>query len=1279
MKMASLKTGREGLLPWSVVGQLGTSERPRERSVRGAILIADIAGYTGIAERLSLLGDEGLGRLSDLLNREFNRYMEIVASHDGEVISFAGDALVACFLHRRGADVVDLRATACATALAGMSGIPLGDGDDRVTFHIGVGLGRIWLGCLGGWFGRWELLVGGEAMRTSFRAAAAASPGSVIVRQSADLSNLATEDFDATTDAAADPTWAYRLVHPRVLEQLERDGPRSSELRQIAALFVRVTGLDTPAAAALDRHQEWVFHVHETVRSISSSSGRFLVDDKGLVFVLVLGDFGNAHADDVERALLVSSELERRARRLGVGISMGLATGRAFCGVIGNRVREQYVIVGPVMNLAARLMETSAAGLLAAVRVSSRPDGRLRLTPAGTFTLKGVRDPVGAVRVEDQTGGAVPAQLFGRGDATDRLETMIRRARDGSGGMALVVGEAGMGKSTLVRWFVSRATETAVRCVVGECDLTEAASPYFALRPILRALIGGAPGDSVETLGAKLGSWLALINRLEFAPIFNALLPLQLAESPTTEQLRGQTRADVLVDLLVELARGASAQPLALVIEDAHWLDSASAHALEQIASRVDRLLILLTARPEASADVLESLESRTSTRLDLGPLDRDAIMNLSNALCHGPLDPGVVSLIQDQTRGNPFFIHELLGGLRDSGKLAFDGAVWRISSADAELIPASSTLHGLIASRIDGLPVEARRALRIASVIGQQIDVSILADLLAGEGQGRVEPLVASLSRHRLITTDDALPSDGARFAHSLIQSVAYDSLLFENRIELHRAVAEAIERRGTHELGQHVRLVHHWSRARDVARTVTHAEAAADEAIRAGAYREARSFAELCLQQAVVDPGVSTPARQIRWHVALSDAAYGLGDVRQRSMNATRALSLAGRRIPKAATVALATGVSALLARGLRRRLGFSTIGSPVPTDEYVARAYRAMAQVFFFENAPFKYLCLAAQSMVYAARGHQVAELSGALAEIAGLFGYAGLERVSRGYFREAFALATEANDIPAQAHVNMVHALYSVGRGHWTAGLAGAQQCLALCSRIGERVERGNASIIRFWNYYYQAHLDDAMRAAEDLEAWAREGGNAQHTSWALHASGLCRLAAGRYDEARDSFARSEALVADSPDLTAALSTRGSLTLAHWLCGDVAGGHALAKRTLNEIRAISRPMGHAMTTGLAHLAEVMVSTFARDRRSSNARADARAAVALLGRQAFVFPIAVPAHRYWGARLAQAEGRSGTRLLRRGLAAATALGMSADAQRLRDALEGSNAEDV
>jgi predicted ATPase len=91
-------------------------------------------------------------------------------------------------------------------------------------------------------------------------------------------------------------------------------------------------------------------------------------------------------------------------------------------------------------------------------------------------------------------------------------------------------------------------------------------------------------------------------------------------------------------------------------------------------------------ARPEAEVEVLRSLESRISTRLELGPLDEQAFARLASAFCGGPVDPAVVSIVQEQTGGNPFFIHEMLRSLRDSGKLSFDGALVRLATADAEL-----------------------------------------------------------------------------------------------------------------------------------------------------------------------------------------------------------------------------------------------------------------------------------------------------------------------------------------------------------------------------------------------------------------------------------------------------------------------------------------------------------------------------------------------------------------------------------------------------------------
>jgi class 3 adenylate cyclase len=1258
------------LLPLGLLGEL--AQEPggsRARQLEGAILIADIAGYTRITERLCGLGDEGLGRLSEMLNREFSRYLDVVAEHDGEIVSFAGDALIASFRADGPASQVWRRALACADALAALSGGAPGTAEERVTLHIGIASGAIWVARLGGWYGRSEVLVGGDAVRGAFAAAASAGSGRVVARGPA-------AEFPYRPPAAESPPslsevpdgqWLDGLIHPRLLDEARGAMARGSELRHVTALFVRAMGLDERQPGALARYQNWVFAVHETLRTVAAVSGRFLIDDRGPVFVLVLGDPGNARADDLERVLSFALALEPRVRGLGFGVKMGLAAGRAFCGVIGNQVRRQYVTIGPAMNLAARLMDAATQGLLAGLPLPVHRAPRFKLIPVGDFELKGIGGAVSAARVEAHAGDP-STDLHGRHRETEALAALLEGARRGSGGLALVVGHAGMGKSSLVEWIRRHASETRVRCVVGSGDLTECASSYFSFRPVVRALLGAETHEAVDGLRSRLVSWLSSVGRgAEFAPLFNSLLPLQLPETSTTEQLRGHTRAEVLVELLVELVRRAALEPLAILIEDAHWMDSASVQLIDQLVSRLERPLVLLTARPEAEDAALSPLRRRTCRlRLEIGPLGAEGVAAIGGSICGGPLAPEAVAFIREQTQGNPFFVQEYVRQLRDTGRLALVADHWCLTGADQTLESAPPTLEGVIASRIDGLPPAAQRALGVAAVIGQQVDLSLMSEVLGPAESSDLTSMLDAFSRRQLVVAGDAADV-GIRFAHALIQSVAYDSLLFERRKDLHRAVAEAIERREANALGHHVLLVHHWSRARNMVRTVSHAEAAAEESVQAGAYREARSFAELCVHQATLDASLATPSRQMRWELTLADAATGTGDVPLRGIHATNALALAGRWAPRSSTAALAEGALVLARRALRRLfLGSRASRSSDLTVGYVTRAYRQMAVVSFFANEPLRILYFAAHALVHAERGGRGPELSGALAEIGAWFGFAGMGSLARHYFGQAFELAAQEDDRPAEAHVHMVHSLYSVGRGHWRAVQAGVDRCQELCLRIGDRVQWANAQVIRFWSHYYQARLVEAERAACELEVCARESGNTQQMSWALHSRGLCGLAAGTVGDARQHLSRSLELIVDSTDRTAALSTQGSLALAEVLSGERERGLALAKGTLKELAAISRPMGHAMLEGLSDVAEVTIDELARAPRSPTAFADARIAVGLLRRQAIVFPIATPSFRYWQSRLRAIEGRDGTGPLRRGLRSARALGMAGEARR-------------
>jgi hypothetical protein len=1085
-----------------------------------------------------------------------------------------------------------------------------------------------------------------------------------------------------TASVAADD-WRWGLLPPRLLEDLRAGRPWTSELRRVNVLFVRIHGLDETGPGTIADYQRVVLALHESIGATSATSGRLMIDDAGLVFVLVLGDPLNARGDDPDRVLTFGMALRRRLNVLGLPTSMGFASGRVFCGVIGNDVRRQYVTIGPTMNLAARLMDSAKDGLIAALPLPSHRLSRYKLAPGDPISLKGFSEPVATVAVSEvgDTERANEA-ICGREREITALEQLVARAAQDRGGIAWIVGEAGLGKTSLVRRLHKQATAAGVRCLVGEGDPAEASSSYFAWRPIVRALLSASPEAGVEALHRELVDRLALLGRsAEFAPLFNSILPLHLPETPVTSQLRGTTRVEVLVDLLIDLVRQESARPLIIVLEDAHWIDSASLFLAEQIVSRLEHPLLVVTTRPGNEETTQAKLLAHPAIlRVELAPLPLDSVGDLATLACSAPVDDSVVALVFEQTAGNPFFAREYVQQLKESGRLLFERGTWKLTTTAAQTFDASPTLQGVIASRIDALSSDEQRALKSAAVLGQQIDLSVLQEILPESISAHAESFVASLERKRFVIRDPGSPKAAMRFVHALVRSVAYDLMVFADRRDLHRAAATAVARRMPGALGGHAVLVHHWYRAQNLAKAAEHAELAAEEGVQLGSFREVQSFVDVCLEYADQVPDFAGPLRRARWQLALSEAASGLGDLEKRRAHATQALALSGRRVPRSTASATFGALAALTVRAARRMIRRSAgLGRPkvesAPAralESDLARANRQLAVVSYFANEPFRILYFAAHALVHAERVGPSADLCGALAEIGAWFGLAGASGLARRYLAHALVTADHLTDAPSAAYVNLVRSLYSIGCGDWSVVRAGVDRCQKLCTEVGDRVQWANAQIIRFWLHHYLGEIPEAENAARGLMTSARESGNRQHRTWALRSLALCGLTRGAVAEPLVLLEESMSLLDKSADRNEVLPTKGGLALALFRAQRRDSAIASAGAVLKEMRDLGRPMGHGTLEGWSGITEVLVSALELDPRSRFLNDQARTAVRYLRRQASVFPIATPRYRYWQGRLRLAQGRDPTRALNRGLGAAQVMGMPPEAMRLREALK-------
>jgi predicted ATPase len=629
--------------------------------------------------------------------------------------------------------------------------------------------------------------------------------------------------------------------------------------------------------------------------------------------------------------------------------------------------------------------------------------------------------------------------------------------------------------------------------------------------------------------------------------------------------------------------------PAVVVLEDCHWADASSVETVSLLLPLALELpmLLLISTRPDRTAGGWRLVAAARETfgdalaELPLSPLDAsDSSLLVGNLLEIESLPPRIRTSILERAEGNPFFVEELIRMLIERGWVVRQGDHW-VGSGTIKDAEVPDTLRGLLLARIDRLPDEARRTLRMASVIGRDIPLHLL-EAITGDPPATTRSL-GEAEAAGLVRFAAAGPEPGYRFRHGLIQEAAYDSLLKADRRRLHRMVGEALEARlGDQRDEQAPILGLHFERAGDVERAVDYLYIAGRQALRQRATSEARDLLDRAA--AMLDDAPETPEfERRRIQVAIDRASAG---VLAASLDADLAI--------------LSDAV------GRAERLGDERLLGLVYAREVGTIMLRGWV------------LGPGAQRAAVA-RALEIGQRLGDPEILALPLAIHGMQLIHDGQRREAIPALAEAVDLLERFLVNeasfyaftlaLTHAELGAFETAWRVADRGQE----LADRSGDPKALADADIFRGIMLSMQGRYEEAIKFARRGGERAESIGELMCMTMASFVVGENELALERTGPAILWLERANSLAGQCDALVAARMSTVSLKVARALAGEGPGALNGLDLLLDQTRAAGDPLDEALV--LLRRAQANATLTDGDRDS--ARSDANAAVVILRR--------------------------------------------------------------
>lgn len=839
-----------------------------------ALLWVDICQFSPMANRLMQDRVRGVEQLSHILQNHYEPLLTTIAKFGGEPISFAGDSILAawpCSAH-------DLKqatkqAAACAQAVLAAKAI-IDDRGNPVSLHLIVAGGTCQLFELGGINGQWTYALLGEALSDLRLAARNRAPGDVLLSKKAcsiltgSIESIAVDHECTILLSAIQPVERadsnYPTLSPESFEGLIAYIPPSiafrldnerlkwiAEIRPVTTVFVQLLNFAPETIDAAERLQQTVAIALSIVVRHDGLLNQVWVDEKAANLLICFGPPPAEHADNPVRGLQTAIDLQTALHDNGFRNSIGVATGRSFCGLVGTDQLRQYTVIGDVVNLASRLAGLSNDCVYCDDITKKSARNTFVFNEPKYVTVKGKNEPITVWEPKNAVASLKNQLLLpmvGRVNELALLLNALAIVRAGHRAAFIVEGTSGLGKSRLLAEFRKQAPASQQRILSSAGNQVERGVLYQVWRSIFLALLGF---DALADTKLKQAVVLKTIGtqQADRACLLNVLFPLDFPDSEIIRALSNQQRSTATHEFLLQLVlQAASTQPIVILIDNAHWMDAASWALAADIATQVPGCLLIcmveqLDGVPEAHR-LLDAGASRHRLNA-FSDLEINELIRTKLGVAHVPNE--ITGVVRGLAKGNALFCLELTQSLLDDATVVVqDGICTLTPGVSTEQLQLPETVQGVVRRRIDSLSPGPELALKVASVAGQRFAIPLIQHIYPIQRERQQVPTYLREDRLMGLIEEDTVDStDGYTFNNAVTRDVAYDMMLFEQRQRLHVDTALWLEQTFHKTLTPYyARLAHHWEGAGDAEKAADYLEKEAIRSFSAGYARQSVDF---------------------------------------------------------------------------------------------------------------------------------------------------------------------------------------------------------------------------------------------------------------------------------------------------------------------------------------------------------------------------------------------------------------------------------------------------